>query len=33
MRRARIVRYAAVFILMLALGKGIGAGLFFWKGW
>ena len=26
MRRARIVRYAAVFILMLALGKGIGAG-------
>ena len=33
MRRARIVRYAVVFILMLALGKGIGAGLFFWKGW
>jgi hypothetical protein len=33
MRRARIVRYAAVCILMLALGKGIGAGLFFWKGW
>ena len=31
MRRARIVRYAAVCILMLALGKGIGAGLFFWK--
>ena len=31
--RARIVRYAAVFIMMLALGKGIGAGLFFWKGW
>ena len=33
MRRARIVRYLAVFVLMVALGKGIGAGLFFWKRW
>ena len=33
MRRARIVRYLAVFVLMLALGKGFGAGLFFWKRW
>ena len=33
MRRARIVRYLAVFVLMTALGKGIGAGLFFWKRW
>ena len=33
MRRARIVRYLAVFGVMVALGKGIGAGLFFWKGW
>ena len=30
---ARIVRYLAVFVLMLALGKGFGAGLFFWKRW
>lgn len=29
MRRARIVRYLAVFVVMVALGKGIGAGLFF----
>ena len=33
MRRARIVRYLAVFVLMVALGKGLGAGLFFWKRW
>ncbi|MBU5481197.1 stage V sporulation protein AB [Blautia sp. MSJ-19] len=33
MRRARIVRYLAVFVLMVALGKGFGAGLFFWKRW
>ena len=33
MRRARIVRYLAVFVIMVALGKGIGAGLFFWKRW
>ena len=33
MRRARIVRYLAVFVVMVALGKGIGAGLFFWKRW
>ena len=31
MRRARIVRYLAVFVLMVALGKGIGAGLFFFE--
>ena len=29
MRRSRIVRYLAVFVVMVALGKGIGAGLFF----
>ena len=33
MRRARIVRYLTVFVLMVALGKGLGAGLFFWKRW
>ena len=33
MRRARIVRYLAVIVVMVALGKGIGAGLFFWKRW
>ena len=33
MRRARIVRYLAVFVLMVALGKGLGTGLFFWKRW
>lgn len=33
MRRARIVRYLAVFVLMTALGKGLGAGFFFWKRW
>ena len=27
------VRYLAVFVLMVALGKGLGAGLFFWKRW
>ena len=33
MRRARIVRYLVVFILMTALGKGLGNALFFWKRW
>ena len=33
MRRARIVRYLTVFVLMVAIGKGLGAGLFFWKRW
>lgn len=33
MRRVRIVRYLTVFVLMVALGKGLGAGLFFWKRW
>ena len=33
MRRARIVRYLVVFILMTALGKGLGDALFFWKRW
>lgn len=33
MRRARIVRYTAAFIISAAIGKGLGAGLFFLKGW
>ena len=33
MRRARIVRYMTAFILGVAIGKGLGAGLFFFKGW
>ena len=33
MRRARIVRYVTAFIISLAIGKGLGAGLFFFKGW
>ena len=33
MRRTRIVRYLSVFVLMMALGRGIGSGLFFWKRW
>lgn len=33
MRRARIVRYIAAFTISVALGKGLGAGLFFFKGW
>ncbi len=33
MRRAKIVRYMTAFILSLALGKGLGAGLFFFRGW
>lgn len=33
MRRARIVRYTCAFIISTALGKGIGACLFFFRGW
>ena len=33
MRRARLVRYLTVFVLMVALGKGIGELFFFWKRW
>lgn len=33
MRRARIVRYMFAFIISIALGKGIGASLFFFMGW
>lgn len=33
MRRARIVRYLTAFILSVAIGKGLGACLFFFKGW
>lgn len=32
-RRARIVRYTTAFIISLAVGKGLGAGLFFIQGW
>ena len=33
MRRLRIVRYVAAFTISVAIGKGLGAGLFFFKGW
>ena len=33
MRRTRIVRYLALFVLMMAIGRGLGAGLFFWMRW
>lgn len=33
MRRARIVRYMSVFVISLAVGKGLGACLFFFQGW
>ena len=33
MRRARIVRYMSAFVISLAIGKGLGAGLFFFQGW
>lgn len=33
MRRARIVRYVAAFTISVAIGKGLGAWLFFFKGW
>lgn len=32
-RRLKIVRYVSVFILSMAAGKGIGAIIFFMKGW
>ena len=33
MRRARIVRYMSAFVISLAVGKGMGACLFFFQGW
>ena len=33
MRRARITRYLSLFIVCLAAGKGLGACLFFFRGW
>ena len=33
MRRVRIVRYVAAFTISVAIGKGLGAGLFFFRGW
>lgn len=33
MRRARIVRYITAFTISVAVGKGLGAGLFFFRGW
>lgn len=33
MRRARIVRYVTAFTLSVAAGKGLGAWLFFYRGW
>ena len=33
LRRARVVHYLTAFILSIALGKGLGACLFFFKGW
>lgn len=33
LRRLKIVRYISVFILSIAIGKGIGSFLFFYKGW
>ena len=33
MRRARIVRYMSVFVISLAVGKGLGACLFFFQEW
>ena len=33
MRRARIVRYVAAFSISVAIGKGLGAWLFFFRGW
>lgn len=33
MRRTRIVRYLALFVLMMAIGRGLGSGLFFWMRW
>ena len=33
MRRARIVRYLTAFVISIAVGKGFGACLFFFRGW
>ena len=33
MRRARLVKYTAAFIVCMAAGKSLGALLFFWRGW
>lgn len=33
MRRLKMVRYMTAFVISMALGKGLGAGLFFLKGW
>ena len=33
LRRTKVVRYLTVLIISLALGKGLGACLFFFKGW
>ena len=33
MRRVRIVRYMSAFVISLAVGKGLGACLFFFQGW
>lgn len=33
MRRTRIVRYITVLVVCTALGKGLGAWLFFYRGW
>ncbi len=33
MRRMKIVRYAAAFIISMALGRGVGALVFFLQGW
>ncbi|HJA81187.1 MAG TPA: stage V sporulation protein AB [Candidatus Mediterraneibacter intestinipullorum] len=33
MRRARIVRYIAAFTISVAIGKGLGSWLFFFRGW
>ena len=32
-RRARIVRYLTAFVISMAIGKGFGACLFFFRGW
>lgn len=33
MRRAKVVRYLSAFIISMALGKGVGAFLFFFRRW
>ncbi len=33
LRRAGLIKYLTVFILSIALGKGLGACLFFFRGW